>query len=318
MRALALAMALLSVPAFASAQDSPEAALSAIREMTFQAQFTAAIGAARAFLDRSDLAAADRNAGLESLAIAQIANRDNADARETLALLYSRDPGHRLSDPDASPPVLSAFARARESSPAPVPVRLEHTPPTVATRQPPRIVARVVQGGDAVQEMRLVYRAGNEGEASVVMSRAPDGSYAARIPVAGDPSMPLNIAYHILAMAPSLRALISFGSAAEPLQVRVPAGSSNGPPVVAPSSNPPVASTTSNNLVDERPPTMNAGQQGETTDEGSGGSVLEEWWFWTLIGAVVVGGVVTGVLLGTAASPQEGTLGSATLTLGEF
>ena len=39
-------------------------------------------------------------------------------------------------------------------------------------------------------------------------------------------------------------------------------------------------------------------------------NVLEEWWFWTIIGAVVVGGVVTGVVLGTmpTGGPQPGTL----------
>ena len=39
-------------------------------------------------------------------------------------------------------------------------------------------------------------------------------------------------------------------------------------------------------------------------------NVLEEWWFWTVIGAVVVGGVVTGVVLGTMPTgpAQPGTL----------
>lgn len=43
---------------------------------------------------------------------------------------------------------------------------------------------------------------------------------------------------------------------------------------------------------------------------GGGINVLEEWWFWTLIGAVVVGGVVTGVVLATmpTGGPQPGTL----------
>lgn len=52
----------------------------------------------------------------------------------------------------------------------------------------------------------------------------------------------------------------------------------------------------------------------EPRDEG--GSVLEEWWFWTIVGAVVVGGVVAGVLIGTQSggteAPLEGTLGTAT------
>lgn len=33
--------------------------------------------------------------------------------------------------------------------------------------------------------------------------------------------------------------------------------------------------------------------------EDSGGSVLGQWWFWTVVGAVIVAGVATGVVLGT-------------------
>lgn len=41
-----------------------------------------------------------------------------------------------------------------------------------------------------------------------------------------------------------------------------------------------------------------------------GVNVLEEWWFWTIIGAVVVGGVTTGIVLGTMPTgpEQPGTL----------
>ena len=43
-----------------------------------------------------------------------LAIREQRPAQETLELLHRRDPGHRLSDADASPVVVSAFARARE------------------------------------------------------------------------------------------------------------------------------------------------------------------------------------------------------------
>ncbi|MGE0788249.1 MAG: hypothetical protein AB7S26_21430 [Sandaracinaceae bacterium] len=44
-------------------------------------------------------------------------------------------------------------------------------------------------------------------------------------------------------------------------------------------------------------------------EPGGGVNVLEEWWFWTLIGVVVVGGVVAGILIADAVSQsQRGTL----------
>ena len=41
----------------------------------------------------------------------------------------------------------------------------------------------------------------------------------------------------------------------------------------------------------------------EPRDEGV--NVLEEWWFWTIVGAVVVGGVVAAVLVSTSGDSTE-------------
>lgn len=280
---------LASLGGVAHAQTDPEAALAAARELVFQARFAQAVSAARGILDRADLSAADRNATLELLAIAQLANRQEDDAEQTLALLYSRDPGHRLTDPDASPPVLSAFALAREARPEPVPVRLEHVTPALTTREPPELSVRIAEGADAVAEVRLVYRMGGEAPSRVVMTQRADGTYVARIPVVGDASSATDVAYHIEALAPSLTPLARAGTAAEPLQLRIPAETRGG--------------------VAHVPATP------EPAPAPGGGSVAEEWWFWTLIAVVVVGGAVTaGVLLGPAQeSPQPGTLGSVRL-----
>src|SRR5690606_11782132 len=128
--------------------------------------------------------------------IAQLANRQQGDAQQTLTLLYSRDPGHRLTDPDASPPVISAFARAREAQPPQIPVRIEHVPPTLRVRQAPELRVRIGEGADAVAELRLVYRIGAEAPSRVVMTQRADGSYIARIPVVGDASSATDVAYH--------------------------------------------------------------------------------------------------------------------------
>ncbi len=292
---LALLASLAAAPT-ARAQGEAAAQIAGARVLVQEARFADALAAAQALLERDDLTAAERNAALEVLAIAQIANRQQRDAEQTLQLLYSRDPEHRLGDPDASPPVLSAFARARESRPAPVSVRLDHRPPTLTRREAPELSVRVAEGRDAVAEVRLVYRMGAEPPSRVVMTQRADGSYVARIPVVGDASSAIDVAYHVVALAPSLSPLAGVGSAAEPLSLRIPAESRDAPPPVTTVVAPP-----------EPEPAAPA--------PAGGGSVAEEWWFWTLIGLVVVGGAVTaGVLLGPAQDgPERGSLGTVRL-----
>jgi hypothetical protein len=281
------------------AQPAAEAQLQAVREQVFEAHFGEAVTAVRAFLAREDLVAADRNAGLELLAIAQIANRQQAEATQTLTSLYGRDPGHRLTDPDASPPVVSAFARARESHPRQVSVVLAHTPPALETRGAPTIEVQVTEGADAVAEVRLTYLS-DEGDTHVAMTRRADGTYVARIPVVGDPSTATDVAYHLTALAPSRTPLATLGSPAEPLQLRIPpeARASTGP----------VART------DPEP------RPGPTDGADAGGGGGDDWWIWTLLAVLVVGaGVTIGVVIATSPQgPEEGTLGSVRLMQLEF
>ncbi len=292
----------LLLPGLASAQAdaSAEQQLEAARELIFEARFADAIDAARTFLNRVELSAFDRNAGLEVLATAQIANRQRDDAEQTLQLLYSRDPGHRLTDADASPPVISAFARAREAHPEPVPVRIEHTPPQLTARTAPEILARVTEGVDAVNEVQLTYRIRGEGASRVTMSPRGDGMFSARIPVVGDASSATDVAYFIVAMAPSLSPLAHAGTEAEPLQLRIPAEANASGGGASEAELPPILA-------------RHADESSAPADDG--GSVVEQWWFWTIIAALVIGGVATGVVLGTSQGPQDGTLGSARLML---
>lgn len=298
----ALLLALASLAAPASAQEGgPDAALAQARELVLYARYPEAIEAGRAILGRDDLTAAQRNAALELIATAQIANREPAEARETLATLYARDPGHRLSDPDASPPVISAFARAREARPTPIALELRHqSPGTLPRREPPVVELRVGAGADAISEVRLAYRtAGEPGDSQVVMSPRDGGVWTARIPVIGSSDRALDVAYHIVALAPSGAELGRVGSEAEPLQLRIPAEVPDPSAVAAASLAGDRAGTT-----------MATG----SPDQG-GGSVVEEAWFWVVIGLVVAGGVTAGVVVATTSGegPEQGTLGTVTL-----
>jgi hypothetical protein len=284
---LVLLLALASAsPAFA--QDANDSAIAGVREQVMYAAYPEAIAAAQEILARTDLTAAQRNTTLELLATAQIATSQTAEARTTLTTLFSRDPGHRLNDPDASPPVVSAFARARESRPAPVLADLQHrSPGTLPTRESPSIEVRVGAGADAVQEVRLAFRhSGESGYTRVVLNHRADGVWTARIPVVGATDQAIDVAYYVTATAPSGAELGHLGSEAEPLTLRIPAdlsGAVSGDPI-APLPAP-------------------------------GGDVTSEAWFWVLL-AVAVAGVGVGIGFGVnegTRGPEAGTLGVVVL-----
>ncbi|MFO0684621.1 MAG: hypothetical protein U0234_21375 [Sandaracinus sp.] len=291
-RALLALLCVIGVAPLAHAQTAADAELAAIREQVLYASYPEAIEQAQALLARRDLGASERNAGLELLATAQIANQEAEAARETLRLLYSRDPGFRLTDADASPPVISAFARAREAHPEPVRVTIGHSSPgTLAHRESPTIQVDLLDGADAVEEVRLSYRhAGDAGYSRVVLDRRPNGSFVARIPVVGPTDRAIDVAYYLTAVSPSGAELAHLGSDAQPLALRIPAeaaDASAGP--VAPLEPPP----------------------------SGGGDVASEPWFWILLGVVVVGAGV-GIGFGVDAAtrgPEPGTLGVVTLML---
>jgi hypothetical protein len=283
MRGVALLVLLALMPSVGAAQDGITTEIASVREQILYASYPEAIAAAEAALARSDLDAAHRNTMLELLATAQIANRQTEEARATLTTLYARDPGHRLTDPDASPPVVSAFARARESLPAPVTVTLVHeSPGTLAARESPVIEVRLEGAADAVQEVVLAYRhAGEPGYTRVEMNRREDGRWAGRIPVVGSTSESIDVAYFLSATAPSGTELAERGTEAEPLALRIPAEA---------------ARVVETSVAAAPPPS---------------GDVTSEPWFWVLIGTVVVGagvGVGVGVGLGQQ-GPEAGTLG---------
>ncbi|MCZ7681313.1 MAG: hypothetical protein M5U28_22000 [Sandaracinaceae bacterium] len=200
----------LALPAAAQG-PSPEQALSEVREMALYARYREALQAAQAFLERTDLDAAQRNTGLEVLATMHIALRDQASAGRVLQQLYARDPEHRLSDPDASPPVLSAFGRARSNPPPPIEVELTHEPPSLDERRPPILEVRLGANADAVQEVRLRYRQADDAELTTLVMNVAEGVARARLPVL-ERTEAYEVRYFVEALAPSGATIATRGS----------------------------------------------------------------------------------------------------------
>jgi hypothetical protein len=260
--------------------------------MVLYARYREALTNLRSYLQRTDLDATQRNSGLELLATVHIALRDQNAARQALEQLYARDPEHRLSDPDASPPVLSAFGRARSRPPAQIQVELAHEAPSLTERRPPEIEVRVAENADAVAEIRLRYRQSDDAEfTTVVMTVGEAGLATARLPVL-DREDAYEVRYYIEATAPSGFVLSTRGSEAEPLTFTMPAA----PPQA------PIGSGTRDG--------------GGTT--ASGGEDL--WWVWTLLAAALIGGGVVGgyFLVQELSAPDDGDLGTIQLPLFHF
>lgn len=282
--ALGLALGLPS----ARAQTGPDTELAAARELVLHASYRPALAAAQRYLERSDLAAAQRNAGLELVAIIHLALRDEVSARRALAELFARDPDFRLTDPDASPVVLSAVARARSQA-RPVPVTLAHDPPMLTRRRAPLVSVRIEEGANAVAEIRMHHRVRGQTNVETVVMRVGELSTAeGRLPLTADTSA-YTAEYWIEAVAPSGYVLARRGSEAQPIAVDVPVE------------------------------TVEVRVETRTEIVETGGDIASEPWFWVLIGLVVAGGAGAGIGIALATEgPQNGSLGTITLPLAEF
>lgn len=276
---LVLAGLLAAAPARA---QSASVALAEIRDQILYARYDEAIAAAQRFLERTDLDARSRAVGLEVLATAHIANRDQAAADETLRELYRRDPGHRLTDGDASPLVQAAFQRARERLPDTIAVRLVHQTPTLSARESPEVRVQVSEGLEAVQEVRIAYRTGGAPRFANLVLNLDGTTAVGRLPLVGAPDQAQRIEYFVIALAPSGTPLAQLGDEAEPLVLDVPPERRDA---AVPTTPPPAQ-----------------------VDEGS-----SKWWVGVLVGVVVAAaaGVTVAFLLREEA--PSGSLGGVSL-----
>lgn len=261
----------------ADSRVAPEAALEVLREELQYARYEEAATHTRDYLERVDLSAAERNAGLEVLAAALLANRDHAAAEEVLATLFARDPEHRVGDADASPVVQAAFQRARAAAPAQVPVNLAIAAPRFRGASA-AIEVEVSEGRDAIEELQLAF-AGPSGWNRLVLQVDASGHARGEIPISDAAAGALR--YYLEARAPSRFVLASEGSESAPLRAEVPPAGATG----APSGS------------------------GQVED---GGANLT--WLWVTLSVVVVGaGVGTALALTLPDDPPRGSLGGVEL-----
>ena len=279
-----------SAPAVAQQTSANE--LASVRTLMDDARYEDAVTAVRRYLAQSGLRARDYDAGLEMLAVAQLALRDERGATQTLATLYGRDPGHRLNDPDPSPVVQAAFARARAAGGDGPHVQLELAPS--AEGRPTEVTVDFEAGIELADEVRLAYRTRGATEFDrIVMSLAPETRSArARIPRDDSIAGQYVVEYYVQVFAPSQTVLASLGSAESPLTLAV---ARRGVAIVDTGTGP------------------RTGGGAGTTDTG-GGSVFGRWWFWTIVVGAIAGGVSAYVLLGPPSQgPSDGSLGSTVL-----
>ena len=290
LRTPAILLLCTSIVSIAHAQEpSEDATIAEIRELVLYARYDDALTRAQEYLQRSDLSASQRNAGIEIVATVQIAKRRSADAEQTLQLLYARDPGHRITDPDASPVLMSTFGRVRANPPEPLDVELEVDVPDLTRRTPPAftVSARGV-GADAVAELRLHYQQGSTEYATMLMRWSGDAANA-RLPLLDDTDA-YEVRYYIAAHAPSGALLTTVGSENDPLTFTVPA-----------------ATPLERTLIEDTPTTT-------VTEESR-----SLWWVGLLVGIAVAGaGAGVAIALTRDDGARNGSLGNIQLPLASF
>jgi hypothetical protein len=258
----------------AHAQNNPE--IEEIRELTVRARYADVIQRAQRIIDGAPNAH-DHVAALELLAIAHIANRDAA-AADVLGRLYARDPGHRLSDSNASPRLREEFERARAAAPSPVEIRMEAVTERLASRARPTLEVRIANDADAVASVRVFFREPGAPGWADADATVRDATATAELALVSARAEPYAASWYAEARAPSGHVIGQLGSAESPIAVEVP------------------GTTGSEVEVESRGP-------------------LSQWWFWTAVGVVVIGAAVVAVLLlgGSGEQAPDGSLGNVIL-----
>lgn len=336
---LALGVATAAGPSTVHAQKAAaggqgvDAQLETLEEHILYARYGDARGPLEKLAADNSVTAKQRVRALELLAILQIAVGDDAASRATLKELCTRDPDHKVDDPDVSPKVVEAFQKACKAVVSHVSVQMENIVPTrELLRQQPVVKVRVSKFLDAVDSIHVFYRKGAQTDfvKTVVTPDAKGMAQALITPEATEGEY--DIFFYVEAIAPSGGRIGRMGSVETPLRVTVPAAKACTDPKdpacrceFFPKSPgcPYCFEHTDEKECSLDPCVRDPGGRecrcatdpnAEECRADEGGSIFGSWWFWTIAGAVVVGGTVAGiVLLSPSDDPASGSLGSASL-----
>jgi hypothetical protein len=273
-RSVAIGVWLTATMAFADGRKATEE-LDHVSELVTHAKYGEAHAALERLIEEPKLSAAQRNQALELSAILRIAERDMEAAREILATLYRRDPGHALAEHDPSPLVASVFARARQDAAATVQVALSHTVSRARDGGAYPVSVAIDEGLDAVHAVAVEYSLDDGMAARMLLSVGPDGGATGHIPLPGHDAH--RVSYWVEALAPSGAVLARAGERSNPIQVRVPAAAIPTPLTSSTTEDP------GRNRYEPR--------------------LIKQWWFWTLVG---VAATATAASIGLAiARPRD-------------
>ncbi len=233
---------------------------------------------------------------LRALELAALAHRGlghEAGAREACTRLLTLDPGAELTGQRPSPRVVELFQSVRQSLQDDEPRAGLTTEIDVPSLEGASVSATArADGENAI--VRVVFRADVGGRSTEINAARGGPPWRAEVPVANREDL-RRLVVVARGFAPSGRL-----SAVSP-PARAGGGAAGG-----------TGTGSEEGDGDGDPYGI-----GETpTEEGGRGGLTGKWWFWGAIGAVVVGGTVTAILLATSGDeePRQGDLGSLQLS----
>lgn len=217
---------------------------------------------------------------LELLGLSYLILGDQKRAREAFENLLGLDASHQLRDPTESPKLKLFFESVKAAFlPGYDPRRkaqLEHRAPRAATAgRKVELSAQLIRGAKLVDSVVLRWRREGLLTYRQVTMRAGASDRREASFLLPDDSSGYLLEYYIEARSRAGHALTRLGSPGHPLTLRV---------------------------------------SGATRRLAGGLPFYKRWWFWTLVGAAVVAGTTTAIVLGRERAPT-GTLGNVTVGL---
>lgn len=285
-----LAAALLSGLPAAFADDALPDVTRMVRELRYEEALTRVDAVRR----EPGASPAVKLRALELAALAHLGLGHESDAREAFTRLLTMDPGAELTEQRPSPRVVELFQSVREALADDTPTAGLLTDLDVPSLEGASVSARARADGEHAI-VRVVFRVDIGARSSEINAARGGPPWRAEIPVSNRQDLQ-RLVVVARGFAPSGRL-----SAVSP-----PARAAGGGG----------AGTSGGSGTDDGDgDTFGIGETPTGEGERSGG-LTGKWWFWGAIGAVVVGGTVTAIVLasGGDTDPRQGDLGTLQLS----